>query len=295
MRFGQGIIIWGWWLAIMLGLLGVGAAQAVTVATAPPSPADLCEHAVYRVAAETGVPADILGALTLTETGRRHQGRVRPWAWSVNAAGKGSWFDSSARALDYVRDRLARGRRNVDIGCFQLNYRWHGQEFGSVQEMFDPLENARYAARFLRQLYAETGDWRAAAGAFHSRRPEHARRYLVRFDQLRTALKQRGGGAMAHAPETYNSFADAAEDVVDVPGHMMPSPGQRQQPRRPRVMLLGAPLGSSRNGRPGSLAVMASGRGSLLGNHTSGALLVAQAGPLFFTDDSVRDKDQSGP
>ncbi|HRO16336.1 MAG TPA: hypothetical protein PLL33_15120, partial [Paracoccus sp. (in: a-proteobacteria)] len=153
-------------------------ALAAGLVLAPPGggtlasqPDAICEQAALRAAAESGVPADILGALTLTETGRRRDGVVRPWAWSVNAEGQGTWFDDSSAALGFARQRIAEGRTNLDIGCFQLNWRWHGKSFASVEQMFDPLANARYAAQFLRQLHAETGDLRAAAGAFHSRTP----------------------------------------------------------------------------------------------------------------------------
>jgi hypothetical protein len=50
--------------------------------------------------------------------------------------------------------------------------------------MFDPLENARYAARFLAELQQETGDWMAAVGAYHSRTPELAAAYRSRVETL---------------------------------------------------------------------------------------------------------------
>ena len=179
-------------LTLVLLLLAPLAARAS-------SGAELCEQSAMLAAAESGVPADILATLTLTETGRRHDGSVRPWAWSVNAAGKGTWFDGPLAARDFAQAEIARGQTNVDIGCFQLNYRWHGSAFGSLEQMFDPLDNARYAADFLRRLYAETGDWRAAAGAFHSRRPADANRYLARFDQLRSRVLAGGFDALAGA------------------------------------------------------------------------------------------------
>ncbi|WP_347268733.1 hypothetical protein [Paracoccus sp. (in: a-proteobacteria)] len=211
--------------------------------------AEVCEWAAAQAAEEAGVPPEILGALTLTETGRRMEGVVRPWAWSANAEGEGTWFDDPVSAIAFAEDRVAQGRTNVDIGCFQLNYRWHGGNFASVAQMFDPLANARYAAGFVRRLYAETGDWRTAAGAFHSRTPANAQRYLARFDSLHRMLAERGFQGMTASPESYNSFASV-------------NSGQRQQVRE-RVMLLGAPMGSQVTGRPGSLAVLASGRSPL--------------------------------
>ena len=51
--------------------------------------------------------------------------------------------------------------------------------------MFDPDMNALYAARFLSELYREFGDWTGAAGAYHSRTPEYADRYKVKFQNTR--------------------------------------------------------------------------------------------------------------
>ena len=236
---------------ILLLLLAFPAAASVDPAD---KPAAACEWAAMTAAREAGVPPDILATLTLTETGRRRGGVVRPWAWSVNAEGAGSWFDDPAEALAFAQDRIDQGRLNLDIGCFQLNYRWHGQNFPSVVEMFDPLENARYAARFVRDLYAETGDWRRAAGAFHSRTPLHANKYLARFDDLRAAFMRRGFEGMTGTAETYNDFALAA-----------PVAPEKVARARQRLTLLGAPLGSPRTGAPGSLAVVAQSRGALIG------------------------------
>lgn len=241
-------------VALLWAVCGVLAGPAWASGDPADQPAAVCEWAALTAAAETGVPPDIMGALTLTETGRRRGGLVRPWAWSVNAEGAGSWFDDPAEALAFAEDRVEAGRLNLDIGCFQLNYRWHSANFPSLVAMFDPLENARYAARFVRELHAELGDWRLAAGAFHSRTPIHATRYLARFDQLRAGLRARGFEGLADAPETYNSFAIAA-----------PVAPEKVARARERLTLLGAPLGSTRTGTPASLAVVAQGRGPLLG------------------------------
>lgn len=160
-------------------------------APAPAAPTDLpalCENAAHVAAAEAGVPVSVMRAITLTETGRRYGGKQRPWPWTVNMEGTGKWFDTPGEALAYVDRNFARGARSFDVGCFQLNYRWHGQAFASIEQMFEPLANARYAAKFLKSLYAETGDWSRAAGAYHSRTKKFADRYRKRFDTLRARL-----------------------------------------------------------------------------------------------------------
>ena len=157
-----------------------------------PANADLssiCDRAAIEAAAGSGVPVSVLKAISLTETGRDQGGQTRPWPWTVNMEGKGIWFDTREAALSYVYEHYKRGARSFDIGCFQINYKWHHQHFASIEEMFDPSANARYAAEFLDNLHAETGNWEDAAGAYHSRTPEHANRYKAKFAAYRAGLE----------------------------------------------------------------------------------------------------------
>ncbi|MGR3514768.1 MAG: lytic transglycosylase domain-containing protein [Paracoccaceae bacterium] len=154
----------------------------------PSNIAGICDSAASLVSRETGVPLDVLLAITRTETGRSSVSGLSPWPWTVNMEGVGKWFDDVASAQAYVGRHFARGARSFDVGCFQINYKWHGQAFGSIEEMFDPILNARYAARFLSDLYTEFGNWSRAAAAYHSRTPKYARRYMARFDRIRADL-----------------------------------------------------------------------------------------------------------
>ncbi|HID67577.1 MAG TPA: lytic transglycosylase domain-containing protein [Roseibacterium sp.] len=158
------------------------------VVASAPDIAALCDDAAFTAAQAEDVPYDILRAITRTETGRTVDGVFRPWPWAANAAGQGDWFDSAEAALRHVEGILASGRRNVDVGCFQLNHRWHADGFTSLRVMMDPEANARYAAQFLSQLYGEFGDWDAAVAAYHSRTPAYAARYMARFRDIRAAL-----------------------------------------------------------------------------------------------------------
>jgi hypothetical protein len=147
-------------------------------------PAAICLSTADRAADRHGVPRAVMRALTRTETGRARDGALQPWAWTVNMEGAGRWFDSRAEALAYVRQEQARGARSFDVGCFQINHRWHGENFDDVEHMFDPDANADYAARFVADLYQETRDWARAAGYYHSRTPEFYTRYRDRFARI---------------------------------------------------------------------------------------------------------------
>ena len=172
-------------LGLMVGTGSPAAASTSRVATSA-----ICENAAIIASRESGVPLDVLRAISLTETGRNGADGFLPWPWTVNMEGAGKWFDDLEAAQSYVDRHFARGARSFDVGCFQINYRWHGKAFSSIEEMFEPVANARYAARFLGELYDEMGDWSRAAGAYHSRTPKYARKYKARFDRIRAKLPE---------------------------------------------------------------------------------------------------------
>lgn len=159
--------------AIIAILLSAPAASAATAA--------LCESAARTAARLTGASEEMLVALARTESGRARGGHLHPWPWTVNIAGDGEWFDSRESAIAHVRAAIRAGKRNVDIGCFQINHHWHASAFASLDQMFDPTANALYAARFLNRLQREFGNWEDAVGAYHSRTPKLATRYIARF------------------------------------------------------------------------------------------------------------------
>lgn len=150
--------------------------------------AALCDRAAGQAARAHGVPLDVLRAISRAETGRPQKGGLQPWPWTVNMEGRGRWFDNADAAKAYVFKNFKTGARSFDVGCFQINYRWHGDAFRSIDEMFDPVPNALYAAKFLKELYREFGDWSAAAGAYHSRTPTYAQSYTDRFRKIRNAM-----------------------------------------------------------------------------------------------------------
>lgn len=201
-----------------------------TKGTAVADYTQICDAVAHTVARETGVPASVLQAITRTETGRKRNGRMLPWPWTVNMEGKGMWFDTEDEARAYVFRNFKRGARSFDVGCFQINYKWHGQAFKSIEQMFEPLANARYAAKFLQELYAETGDWSDAAGAYHSRTPKYANRYKAIFNRYRTSLE--------NTPPPVTILAQAGNSSLN----------QNTQPRINRFPLLQAGLLTSNLG-----------------------------------------------
>lgn len=182
-RIARGTLVFQFRRIHMLRVTGF-LSLLLAFSTAIQAQSNVCDLAARIAASESGVPPSVLLSITRTETGRNVEGRLEPWPWAVNMEGHGRWFDSKDAALAYVFKAYKRGARSFDIGCFQINYRWHGANFQSIEDMFDPQKNANYAAAFLNRLYQESRSWNIAAGHYHSRSPKLAERYRKRFQGI---------------------------------------------------------------------------------------------------------------
>lgn len=148
-----------------------------------------CDKAASIASEKTGVPLRMLQAIGRTESGTTIAGSFVPWPWTINVEGRGIRFDSLQEANNTITAYRKRGYENIDVGCFQINHRWHGDNFSSVDEMLDPVSNARYAAQFLKKLHAEYGSWIEAAAAYHSRNGTVSKKYLTRLIPILESLE----------------------------------------------------------------------------------------------------------
>ena len=139
----------------------------------------LCRAAIAEAERGANLPRGLLQAIGRVESGRRdpETGQFAPWPWTTNAEGEGKYFPTREAAIAHVRQLQARGVRIIDVGCMQVNLHHHANAFASLEQAFDPLINARYAARFLTELNGGRADWRQAAGHYHSQTPERAGPY----------------------------------------------------------------------------------------------------------------------
>jgi hypothetical protein len=147
-------------------------AWSSAAAAEPPGPRENadCTAAIETAEHSGDIPAGLLAAIGQIESGRPDpvSGAARPWPWTIDIGGAGHFFATRAEAVAATRELQVRGVASVDVGCMQVNLAYHPEAFASLEEAFDPLANALYAARFLRVLFSQTGDWPAAVAAYHS-------------------------------------------------------------------------------------------------------------------------------
>ncbi len=147
------------------------------------NPMRVCVDEILSAEQRYNIPGNLLLAIGIQEAGRQMNNKLVVWPWTANTNGTGTFFGSKLALEAHVRETEGRGIRSTDVGCMQINQRWHGDQFSSLEEATTPAHNVDYAARFLTALYHETGDWWQAAGRYHSSNPSYKAVYLQKLQQ----------------------------------------------------------------------------------------------------------------
>ncbi len=159
-------------------LIGVAA-----LAIALPASADSIPPAYQWVAAQAGIPASVLFAVALQESGTRLRGHTVPWPWTLNVAGAPQRFATRQQACSALIQALAaHDPKRIDVGLGQTNLGYHPERYTSACDGLDPHANLAATAALLREHRAAAADWVVAAGRYH--RPaggEPAARYRAQF------------------------------------------------------------------------------------------------------------------
>ena len=116
-----------------------------------------------------GLPDGILQSISTVEASRiQADGSYKAWPWTLNDTGTGLFFDNREQVLEYLDVHMTNPDTSIDIGCMQINTKWHGAFFETFDEMLDPASNIAYAAGFLTDLYYAHGSWNEAIRHYHS-------------------------------------------------------------------------------------------------------------------------------
>jgi hypothetical protein len=266
-------------LAFALAVVMVAAAPAAAVRLDAAAPD--CEALATEAGLRAGLPEGLLPAIARIESGRVQGRTLRAWPWTLNHAGRGLYFDTRSEALEYLRRATRDGRTNIDVGCMQINHRWHGDAFADLSAMLDPATNVAYAVRFLAELRARHGSWAEAVRHYHSPDPERGARYLERFSSARAHILARPVPPTAAAPPGHLPGGFAGVDLATLaPSASAASPPGAAFAAWPRDRagagtLIGQGLGGGiALGRAGLFGATASTGGLLVG--AEGRAVLAQ-------------------
>jgi hypothetical protein len=207
-------------LVLGLALPALGRANDAT-----DDPRYACDRAAKRAEAEWHLPAGLLAAIGVVESGRSGLGGTLPiaWPWSVNAGGRGLYFPNKAAAIADVRAFQAKGIQVIDVGCFQVDVFFHPTAFATLDAAFDPEANAQAAARILTESRLSGNSWETAVALYHSASSVQGGQYLRQVKAVwprasaRSELAQRAGYIALLSP--------AAKQVrIIVPSGSIPQP-----------------------------------------------------------------------
>jgi len=239
----------------LLSLLWLVAAAPVT-APAPDwmtSQSALCRTAIAAAEAKYQLPPGLLTSIAKVESGRPIASlqQVQPWPWTIDADGQALFLDSRPAAVAWAQQGLRRGVRFMDVGCMQVDWQLHPEAFKSLDQAFDPIANADYAARYLRSLFAEAhGDWDVAVGWYHSHTVDLAAEYRYRVAAVGAGILTGIGGP---EPRFETAIRQGTLRLAMVGGGILAINVHRQPRARPgkamsrcRIALELAPLLSSR-------------------------------------------------
>lgn len=153
-----------------------------------------CSSVFARFEEQYKIPKNTLHAISLQETQKAHSKHniSLVWPWTVNSRGKGYYFDSKNDAIKFVQDQIKSGNKSVDVGCMQINLKYHSKAFTSIEEAFSPKANIEYGAKLLKDNKKSSGSWSKAIGNYHSYQEKRAANYSLkvnRFNKNMTSYK----------------------------------------------------------------------------------------------------------
>ena len=140
----------------------------------------LCENTIESVELQTDIPKGLLLGIGKAEAIRKINNKYIIWPWTINHAGKSLFFDNKEQMKNYVFKNLKRKDFNIDVGCMQINIKWHKNNFKKISDMFEVNPNISYAASFLQQLKNKYGSWDKAIKHYHSSDPKKNIPYLIK-------------------------------------------------------------------------------------------------------------------
>lgn len=138
---------------------------------------ELCESEIVKAEKRYGIPNHLLMAISIVESGRSVGRSRKPWPWTICANGRGYFCTTKSAAIATAKRLMARGIRNIDVGCMQVNLLHHSTAFKNLEEAFTPKANVNYAAKFFLSLKNAYNSWTHAVGYYHSKASKHYKPY----------------------------------------------------------------------------------------------------------------------
>jgi len=128
-------------------------------------------YSEFKTMVQNGQVAEVLiGDQTI-------HGTLKPGAGAAGDEKSRQFTTTRVEDPKLAEELQAKGVKNIDVGCMQVNLMHHGVAFRDLEEAFDPIHNALYAAAFLKELRMERRSWSGAVATYHSSDPARGNAY----------------------------------------------------------------------------------------------------------------------
>jgi len=148
-----------------------------------------CFNYTEKYGKQFNIPDKLLTSISLVESGTRKNNRFVSWPWTLNVGGKSMFFDNKNDALNFLKKNHK--NKNIDVGCMQISLKYHINEFDSLENILDPDQNVKYAAKFLKNLFSKHKRWNEAISRYHSSVPIRKKQYLQRVKNYWADIRQK--------------------------------------------------------------------------------------------------------
>ena len=150
-----------------------------------------CFNLTEKYGKQFNIPDKLLTSISLVESGIKKNNKFVSWPWTLNVAGKSKFFDNKNDALDFLKKNYKNKNKNIDVGCMQISLKYHFNEFDSLENILDPDQNVKYAAKFLKTLFSKHKRWNEAISRYHSSVPIRKKQYLKRVKNYWADIRQK--------------------------------------------------------------------------------------------------------
>ena len=150
---------------------------------------DNCNYLTEKYGKIYNLPNKLLTSIALVESGIK-KSEFKSWPWTLNVSGKSMYFDNKSETIEYLKSNINL-KKSIDVGCMQINTKYHLKNFKDLSHLVEPEENVKYAASFLLKLYKKHKSWNEAVSRYHSSIPKRKKNYLKKVYTYWNDLRQR--------------------------------------------------------------------------------------------------------
>ena len=150
---------------------------------------DNCNYLTEKYGKIYNLPNKLLTSIALVESGVKKK-EFKSWPWTLNVSGKSMYFENKLETLEYLKSKI-NFKKSIDVGCMQINTRYHLKNFEDLSDLIEPEQNVKYAANYLLKLYKKHKSWNEAVSRYHSSIPKRKKKYLKKVYSYWNDLRQR--------------------------------------------------------------------------------------------------------